>query len=116
MFYRDLLGTELESISKGPVVVGNDVWVGERATVLSGVEIDDGAIIGAGSVVTRDVEPYAIVGGAPATRRGWRFEESIRQELLDLSWWEWSEEEIIRQREFFLTDLTTTDSVREVLD
>ena len=115
-FYRDLIGTELESVSKGPVRIGNDVWIGERATVLSGVEIGDGAIIGAGSVVTRDVEPYAVVAGAPATRRGWRFDESLREELLELAWWDWSGERIRQQREFFRADLTALESVHDALD
>jgi virginiamycin A acetyltransferase len=83
-------------ISKGPIDIGNDVWIGARAIVLSGVSIGDGAVIGAGSVVTGDVPAYAIMAGAPARILKYRFSEPIRERLLALKWWDWPEDRIRR--------------------
>jgi len=74
---------------KGDTVVGNDVWIGYDATIMPGIHIGDGAIIAAKSVVTKDVPPYAIVGGNSAQIIKMRFEESIIKKLLDLKWWDW---------------------------
>jgi len=68
--------------------IGSDVWIGARAIVLDGVKIHDGAIIAAGSVVTKDVPPYAIVGGIPAKLIKYRFKEEIINKLLDVRWWD----------------------------
>lgn len=78
----------------GKVVVGHDVWIGQGVSILDGVEIGHGAIIGACSVVTRDVEPYSIVAGNPAGLRKWRFPPNTREALLALGWWNWSDKEI----------------------
>jgi virginiamycin A acetyltransferase len=98
------------------VTVGNDVWIGSRAIVLSGVDIGHGAIVGAGAVVTDDVEPYAVVAGVPAERRKWRFPEHVREALLDIAWWDWEPERLAANEEFFRTDLSEverpTDLVR----
>ncbi len=80
--------------NKGDIVVGNDVWIGYEAVVLSGVKIGDGAIIGARALVTKDVPPYAIVGGTPAKTIRKRFDDRIVVRLLELKWWDWSEERI----------------------
>jgi carbonic anhydrase/acetyltransferase-like protein (isoleucine patch superfamily) len=82
--------------SKGPVVIGNDAWVGYEALILSGVTIGDGAVVGARSVVTRDVEPYSIVGGNPAKHIRYRFDEQTRAALLRIRWWDWPEEKVKR--------------------
>ncbi len=74
--------TCVESISKGNIVVNDDVWIGYGATILSGVNIGQGAIIGANSVVSKDVPPYAIVGGVPARVIRYRFEKNIIDELI----------------------------------
>ncbi len=74
------------------VIIGNDVWIGTRAMVLGGVKIGDGAIIGAGAIVTKDVEPYSIVAGVPARRIRYRFSEEQRELLKQTSWWDKSEE------------------------
>lgn len=76
------------SISKGPTVIGNDVWIGYGAMVLSGVTVGDGAVIGAGAVVTRDVPPYAVVGGSPAKIIKYRFNEKQIKKLLKIRWWD----------------------------
>ena len=68
-------------------VIGNDVWIGFSTTILNGVRIGDGAIVAAGSVVTKDVEPYSIVAGVPAKIIGKRFSDDMIERLLDLQWW-----------------------------
>lgn len=75
-------------ISKGPVVIGSDVWIGLNCTVLSGVTIGNGAVVAAGAVVTKDVKPYEIVGGVPAKKIGMRFENETVKELLIERWWD----------------------------
>ncbi|MDF9745858.1 CatB-related O-acetyltransferase [Natrinema salsiterrestre] len=101
--------------SEGPVDIGHDVWVGEKATILSGVKVGHGATIGAGAVVASDVEPYAVVGGNPAKRINWRFPKPIREELLELQWWNWSTERIQRNNKFFQTDLTEETTIQELI-
>lgn len=68
--------------------IGNDVWTGHNVNVMSGVNVGDGAIIAAGSVVTKDVPPYAIVAGVPATIKRYRFPEKVIERLLKLKWWD----------------------------
>ncbi len=80
--------------TKGDTRVGNDVWLGYGATVMPGVRIGHGAIVGAMSVVTRDVPDYAIVGGNPARVIRMRFAEAEIEQLLALGWWDWPIEEI----------------------
>ncbi len=72
-----------------PTVIGNDVWLGARVFVRDGLSIGDGAIVAAGAVVTRDVPPYAIVGGTPAKVIRFRFPEDIVSRLLAIAWWTW---------------------------
>ena len=76
------------------VIIGNDVWIGSHVIILGGVKIGDGAVIAAGSVVTKDVEPYCVVGGVPATIIKYRFDRAIIEKLLKLKWWDKSIEEI----------------------
>ena len=71
-----------------PVTIGNDVWTGHNVNILAGVSVGDGAVIGAGSVVTRDVPPYAIVAGALVQDRRFRFPEQTVERLLQLKWWD----------------------------
>ena len=82
--------------NKGDITVGNDVWIGYEAVILSGVTIGDGAIIGARAVVTKDVPPYTIVGGVPARPIRRRFDEATVQRLSALRWWDWDAEKIRR--------------------
>jgi acetyltransferase-like isoleucine patch superfamily enzyme len=83
-----------QPISKGDINIGNDVWIGYRATILSGVSIGDGAVIGAGSVISKNVAPYSIVAGNPAKVIGMRFTKSQIKSLLKEAWWEWPIEKI----------------------
>ena len=82
--------------NKGDIVVGNDVWIGYEAVILAGVTIGDGAVIGARAVVTKDVPPYAVVGGVPAKPIRRRFPEETVAKLLALGWWDWPAERIAR--------------------
>ncbi len=82
--------------NKGDIIIGNDVWIGYEAVILAGVTIGDGAIIGTRAVVTKDVPPYTIVGGVPAKPIKKRFPEETISELLEIQWWNWSEERIAR--------------------
>ncbi len=82
--------------NKGDLVIGNDVWIGYNATLMAGITVHDGAIIAANSTVTKDVEPYAIVGGNPASVIRKRFSVEKIRELLSIKWWDWDIEKITR--------------------
>lgn len=82
---------------KGRIEVGSDVWVGEGTRILSGVHIGDGSILGAGSVVTKDVPPYAIVVGNPGRIVDYRFPHSVIKKLLKVKWWNW-DDKTVRER------------------
>ena len=79
---------------KGDIIIGNDVWIGYEAVILSGVTIGDGAVIGYRAVVTKDIPPYTIVGGVPAKPIRKRFDEETIKELQKIKWWDWPEEKI----------------------
>ncbi|MGC3978380.1 MAG: CatB-related O-acetyltransferase [Paludibacteraceae bacterium] len=80
--------------NKGDIVIGNDVWIGYDAVIMSGVHIGDGAIIATRAVVTNDVPPYTIVGGIPAKEIRLRFDKETISKLLELQWWNWSIDKI----------------------
>ncbi len=84
------------AITRGDVIIGNDVWLCTNSSILSGVTIGTGAVVAAGALVTRDVPPYAVVGGNPAKFIRWRFPEQVRAELLESAWWDWPQAEISR--------------------
>ncbi|MBD2179009.1 Vat family streptogramin A O-acetyltransferase [Pseudanabaena sp. FACHB-1998] len=96
IFWRDWQPQNLEFPYKGDTVVGNDVWIGYEAVIMAGVKIGDGAIIAAKSVVTKDVPPYAIVGGNPTTVIRQRFDDRAIAQLLEIAWWNWDVEKITR--------------------
>ena len=83
-FKTKILKAGDEAFSKGDIVVDDDAWIGYGATIMSGVHIGQGAVVAAGAVVTKDVEPYAIVGGVPAKIIRYRFDEAMIKELLQL--------------------------------
>lgn len=91
--------------NKGDTRVGNDVWIGYGSTIMPGVTIGDGAIIATKSVVTKDVDPYTIVGGNPAVKIKKRFPENKIEELLKIKWWDWPIEKITKN----VTSLTGID-------
>ncbi len=80
--------------NKGNIIIGNDVWIGYEAVIMQGVTIGDGAIIGTRAVVTKDVPPYSIVGGVPAKVIRKRFDDDTISELIQLKWWNWTDEKI----------------------
>lgn len=82
------------NVSRGDVVIGNDVWIGYGAAIMSGVRIGDGAVIGAYALVTKNVAPYAIVGGNPTKEIRKRFDDETITKLLRLGWWNWSVEKV----------------------
>jgi acetyltransferase-like isoleucine patch superfamily enzyme len=90
-----------EKISKGPIIIEDDVWIGSNSVILSGVKIGRGSIIGAGSIVTKDVESYSIVGGNPAKFLRKRFDQKTIDKLEESKWWLWDKEKIIRNKKFF---------------
>jgi chloramphenicol O-acetyltransferase type B len=93
-FFEDL-------VPAGPTEIGNDVWIGRRAIIMPGIRIGDGAVVGAGSIVTKDVASYAIVAGNPARFIRSRFTDAQIESLLEIRWWEWSDEKIIAEQPRF---------------
>ena len=98
IFYEEW-GLNIQNVAaawdnKGDIVIGNDVWIGYEAVVLAGVTIGDGAVIGARAVVTKDVPPYAVVGGVPARLIRRRFPDDTISALLALRWWDWPADKI----------------------
>ncbi|MFJ7729078.1 DapH/DapD/GlmU-related protein [Neobacillus sp. NPDC097160] len=86
------------------VTIGHDVWIGHGAIIMKGVKIGNGAVIASGAVVTKDVEPYTIVGGVPAQLIKERFSREIAEKLQQIAWWNWPRE-VIEERYYELNDL-----------
>lgn len=98
-FKQDILRLGNESFGKGNIIVSDDVWIGYGATILSGVHIDQGVVVATGAVVTKDVPPYAVVGGVPAKVIKYRFEQPVIDYMLTLDY-----------------DALTEDLIREHVD
>jgi virginiamycin A acetyltransferase len=90
VFGKSWASASMNVTSKGDTVIGPDVWIGNSATIMQGIKIGAGAIIGTQALVTKDVEPYTIVGGNPAKPIRKRFDEETIAFLLELAWWDWS--------------------------
>lgn len=103
------VGEELEPCykiqKKGSIIIENDVWIGYGAAILSGVTIQNGAVVAAGSVVKKDVPPYAIVGGNPAKIIKYRFTQEQIEKLLEIQWWYWSSDKMEECKEDFSLDI-----------
>jgi acetyltransferase-like isoleucine patch superfamily enzyme len=91
--------------TKGDISIGSDVWIGTGVTILSGVSIGDGSIIYCNTLVNKSIPPFSIVGGIPCRIIGYRFSEQQRQELLELKWWEWTDEKV----KYFVNELSSND-------
>lgn len=111
-FGEDWQNVPLTPKYKGDTVIGNDVWIGYNAIIMPGVKIGNGAIIAAGSVVTKDVEDYAIVGGNPAMLIRKRFDDGTIANLLKLEWWNWTFEDITKHAKSIATgDVKLLDDI-----
>lgn len=95
------------------VEIGNDVWVGYGAMILNNIRVGDGAIIAAGAVVTKDVPPYAIVGGVPARIIKYRFSPDVIARLIELSFWNKSDEEIKKNLDLFKKENITVEDLEK---
>lgn len=91
-------------VSRGDVTIGSDVWLCANCTILSGVTIGHGSVVGTGAVVTKDVEPYAVVVGNPARTVRFRFDKETRLALLEAAWWDWSLAEVREVVELLCSD------------
>ena len=100
---------EFLSRKREKVIIGNDVLISLNAIILDGVRIGNGAVLGAGAVVTKDVAPYEIVGGVPARHIGFRADEKTVSYLEKLKWWDWDDEKIEENKQFLMTRLDEID-------
>ena len=99
---------------KGDTIVGNDVWIGQNVTVLPAVHIGDGAIIGANSIVAKDIPPYSVAVGNPCEVKRKRFDEDLIEYLLQIKWWDWNSEKIFKNMEALCSgDLT---KIKNIID
>ena len=116
-FRMKLLGQEKpEAGTKGGIVLADDVWVGHRATILDGVCIGQGAIVAAGALVTKDVQPYEIVGGCPARHIRWRYDEDIRSLMQSFDWAKVDKLWVERHIDALYESPLTLDTARHLLE
>jgi acetyltransferase-like isoleucine patch superfamily enzyme len=109
-FFNEARHITKYGVSRGDVNIGSDVWLCANCTILSGVSVGHGAVIGTGAVVTRNVEPYSIMAGNPAKIVRYRFDEATRQALQASVWWEWPLKEVLG-----VVELLCSDQVEELL-
>ena len=111
---KNLFDGELKSLKQENVIaIGHDVWLGHGVIIVGNVTVGNGAIIAAGSVITKDVEPYAIVAGVPAKEIRKRFSDTIIQEIETLQWWDKSEQELEKIKPLFFKDFSNRHSIYE---
>ena len=107
------LKNEIKYNPYSKITIGNDVWIGEKCLIMPGVNIGNGAIIAAHAVVTKDVPPYAIVGGVPAKVIKYRFSNDIIEKLQKICWWDMSDEEIISHKKIFAKENLTIEDIEK---
>ncbi|WP_299017177.1 CatB-related O-acetyltransferase [uncultured Polaribacter sp.] len=111
---KNLFDGELHNLKKNEkIVIGNDVWIGHNVTIVGNVKIGNGAVLAAGAVVTKDVEPYTIVGGVPAEKIKKRFKDSIIKEIEELDWWNKKGKELEDLKPLFFKHFKNKESIYE---
>lgn len=111
---NNLFQGELQALKEeNEIIIGNDVWIGHGVIIVGNINIGNGAILAAGSVVTKDVAPYTIVAGVPAKPIGKRFSDSIIQEIETLQWWDLSQPELENIKQLFFKNFTNKDTIYE---
>lgn len=100
--------------TKGNVIIGNDVWIGEDVFICSGVKIGDGCCIGAKSVITKDLPPYSICAGIPCRPIKLRYKPEIIDFLLQIKWWDWDDNKIKKNKNFFLLNLNNINKPKDI--
>ena len=109
-------GDAENSVSKGDIIIDDDVWIGHHVTILTGVHVGQGVVIAAGAVVTKDVPPYAIVGGVPAKIIKYRFPDDMIKKLLMIDYSKLNDEIVENNRELFRRDIVgNPDTIDELL-
>lgn len=98
------------------IEIGNDIWIGERVTIMGGVKVGDGAIIGTGAIVTKDIPPYAVAVGVPAKVVKYRFDENTIAKLLKLKWWNLSEDILKQNISLFQTDQIKIEKLEALIN
>lgn len=112
-FATDFFNQSID-VLKGETKIGNNVWIGDSVIILPGVQIGDGAVIGAGSIVTKNVPPFAVAVGNPSKVIKFRFSQKIIKKLLEISWWDWPTDKILHNKSFFNADLTLTSDIQMI--
>lgn len=111
VWFNDRFGFTKATTTKGPVEIGHNVWIGDKVSVLSGVQVGHGAVIAAGCTVTRDVAPFSIVGGNPAREIKTRFSRPVVEQMLNHKWWSWDDDKIARNKKFFELSISPTEEI-----
>lgn len=112
---KNLFNEELKQLidTSSVVKIGHDVWIGHGVKIIGNVTIGNGAILAAGSIVTKDVAPYSIVGGIPAKKINSRFDDPIIKEIQDLNWWDKNPEELEKLKPLFFKNFKNKNSIYE---
>lgn len=105
------LKKRISNICKGPIIISNDVWIGAKALIMSGVTIGQGAVVAAGAIVTKDVPPYAVVGGVPAKIIKYRFDSEIIKELMKIDFNKLNPEDIVEHGDVLFAEIENIDQI-----